>query len=93
MLSDFISTFPFEYIIAATNSSYLSRYFMLLRLIKVGRFFETFGVIRNNSRYSYSIACFFVEIFLVFWGIYHAMACILGWVGRRELVRNPRFDG
>jgi hypothetical protein len=92
MLPDFISTFPFEYVIAATNSADAARYFMLLRLIKVGRLYETFEVIRKNTRYSYSIACFFVEVFFFFWGVYHFFACCLGWVGRRELIRSPRFD-
>jgi hypothetical protein len=66
---------------------------MLLRLIKVGRLYETFEVIKNSTKYFYSVLFFFVEIFFLYWAIYHGIACILGWVGRRELERNPRFDG
>lgn len=93
LLVDLLATFPFEDILDYTGNAESARYVLLFRLLKVGRLVETCEIIRKNSRHSYATACFFMELFCMFGFLMHWFACILGWLGRRELERNPRYDG
>lgn len=93
LILDVVATFPFEWILVPTGNEMTARYVLLLRLLKVGRLIETCEIIRKNSRHSYSTAVFFMELFFMFGFLIHWLACIFGWVGRRELVRNPKYDG
>lgn len=93
ILIDVLATFPFEYVFTIAGSPEEAKYVLLFRLLKVGRLIETAEVIRKNSRHSYSTACFFMELFTMFYILLHWLACMFGWLGRRELERNPRYDG
>lgn len=93
LIMDLLATFPFEYILITTGNLDAARYVLLFRLLKVGRLVETCEIIRKNSRHSYSTACFFVELFTLFGYLMHWLACLYGWLGRREHERNPRYDG
>jgi len=66
---------------------------MLLKLLKLGRLVETVEIVRNNSRSSYSIACYFLSLFFLYGFLMHWQACGLGWIGRMENNRVSRFDG
>lgn len=90
---DLLATFPFEYVMIMTNNTESARYVLLFRLLKVGRLVETCEIVRKNSRHSISTFCFFMELFCLFGYLMHWIACVYGWLGRRELVRNPRYDG
>jgi hypothetical protein len=66
---------------------------MLLRLLKIGRLVETTQIFIKNTRSRFAMACFFLSLFLLQGFLMHWQACGLGWIGRRELDRNSRYDG
>ena len=90
---DLITFMPFEYALSVSGNQHLVPYVLLLRLLKFGRLVETFEIIRHNSRHSINQYTYFLDIFALFFLITHWVACLLGFVGRRELIRNPKFDG
>ncbi len=90
---DVISTFPFEYVLLFTSNGDSARYVMLFKLLKLGRLYETMEIIRKNSRHSYSVGTFFFAVFCLYGILVHFLACALGWVGRRSLTDNSRYDG
>jgi hypothetical protein len=69
------------------------RWVLLLRLLKLGRIYETINVGRKNCRSSFSMAWFFIFMFALHGILIHLQACGLGWIGRRYAVESHRFDG
>lgn len=91
LLIDVIATFPYEYFLITIASNDEARYVLLLRLLKIGRLVEVLEIIRNNTRHSFSTLMFFINIIIFFYGCQHILACIYGYIGRRELT-DIRYD-
>jgi hypothetical protein len=64
---------------------------MLLKLIKLGRIIETLNMIKSNTNQS-NFFGFFAFLFIVFGLTSHLLGCIFGWVARREVEWDSRYD-
>ena len=71
LLLDVIATFPFEYILTASGNIVTARWIMLLKLLKLGRLYETIKIFMENSRSSYSMICYFISLFFLYGFLLH----------------------
>lgn len=71
LLLDILATFPYEYFLTFSGNYGAARWFMLLKLLKMGRLHETIQIFRQNARSSYSMYAFFVSLFMLYFFLLH----------------------
>lgn len=76
-----------------SGNAEFGKWFMLIKLLKIGRLWENIMIIMKNTRSSLSMGCFFLSLFSLYGLLLHIQACGLGFIGRWELQRESRYDG
>lgn len=90
LILDILAILPIEYI-TYFYSEELTRYLLLIKLVKLGRIIENMIMIKSNTNQSVFFG-FYLFLFVLFGVASHVLGCIIGWISRREAVWLTRYD-
>lgn len=90
LILDILSILPIEYI-TYFYSATLTRYLLMLKLVKLGRIYENMIMVKSNTNQSVFFG-FYLFLFVLFGVASHVLGCIIGWISRREAVWLTRYD-